>query len=160
MHRKALQEAAKLLPYRIGEWIGSDVQAPAPAVSPLGEILIENRRYENFTTGWRASALLIYCKDSNDLAGYRPGILYRAGGWREISTRPGNLEIGDRAVPCTVHRFGFEGAGLRSCFVIEYAVGGVEIQVEMADCVPVKEQDKIFCTLMEAILPAVMTMEN
>jgi hypothetical protein len=156
--REAFEEAAESIPYRVGEWIGTDVQAPAPAVPPLGATFRQDRRYENFATGWKALISLVYCADPNDVVVYCPKVRYESRGWSESSAIPKKVETRHHIVSSTVHRFVMGDSDQRSCFVSECIVNGIDIQVEMSDIIPEMERDNVFRTLIEGAFPRVESM--
>lgn len=85
-------EAIERVPYRIGRWIGKDVEAQPAAVRLLRPNKLMQRRYTDPFTGEEISLLIVHCGDVRDMAGHYPPVCYPAHGWRELKGQP-DLEI-------------------------------------------------------------------
>jgi hypothetical protein len=99
------------VPQRIGDWTGTDVDAPEAAVALLRPNVLIGREFRHAHTGERATLLVVQCKDARDMAGHWPPVCYPAQGWtlREETQRTlatGLPGLGD--VPVTVYRFALE----------------------------------------------------
>ena len=99
---------ADRLPYRIGEWVGTDVEPPAGAVSLLKPNLLQGREFKNAATGERATITLIQCQDARDMSGHWPPICYRAQGWTLRNSDQRDITVERITVPVTIYRFTIE----------------------------------------------------
>ncbi len=76
--------AIERVPYRVGRWIGRDVDTTPAAVRLLRPNKLMQRRYTDPATGEEVSLLIVHCGDVRDMAGHYPPVCYPAHGWKEI----------------------------------------------------------------------------
>ena len=100
-------QIASTIPYRIGEWVGTDQELPREAYELLQPNVLFSRRYENQQTGEWATFLLIHCKDARDLAGHYPPICYPAHGWSQDDTEPMHENINGLEITGYQYRFSY-----------------------------------------------------
>ncbi len=93
------------IPYRIGPWIGTDVEAPPPAVKLLKPNALLQRRFVDPATGRTFSLLVVHCGDVGDMEGHWPPICYPAHGWVKNSEKETALQVGDALVPASEYHF-------------------------------------------------------
>lgn len=93
------------VPYRIGDWIGVDVEVQAPAIQLLRPNKLLQRRYTTGDGGSAFSLLIVHCSDARDMQGHYPPVCYPAHGWSSLGTAHTSFALGQTAVPCTVYRF-------------------------------------------------------
>ncbi len=92
-------------PYRIGNWVGEDVEVPRGAIEILRPAAILSRRYSNVESGLVADLLIIYCNDSRDMEGHFPPVCYPANGWVASGTNTVSVEVADKTIPMRVYEF-------------------------------------------------------
>ena len=92
-------------PYRIGSWVGEDVEVPRGAIEILRPAAILSRRYSNVESGLVADLLIIYCNDSRDMEGHFPPVCYPANGWVASGTNTVSVEVADKTIPMRVYEF-------------------------------------------------------
>ena len=70
-----------LMPFRLGDWVGTDEDLPAAALEILHASSVVSRQYTNLRTGERARLAIVYCGDARDMLGHHPPICYPRSGW-------------------------------------------------------------------------------
>lgn len=76
-----LREAFAAAPFRVGAWVGTDVEVPRAAVEILQPTAILSRRFRHLTSGLDATLLIVHCADARDMQGHYPPVCYPANGW-------------------------------------------------------------------------------
>ncbi len=104
-YHKAVKVAIEGVPYRIGQWVGTDVDTPIEAVKLLRPNEILHRRFVNTTTNETVALLVVHCTDTNDMLGHYPPQCYPAHGWRREGTQQTTLEFEDQLYPATEYEF-------------------------------------------------------
>ena len=84
-YHQLIRTEAENMPYRVKDWVGSDIDVPPAAVALLRPNILLNRRFKNHRTGQYVSMLLVQCGDARDLLGHYPPVCYAANGWTESS---------------------------------------------------------------------------
>lgn len=129
------------LPYRLGDWVGRDVQLPAAALEILHSAAVVSRSYTHLRSGQQARLAIVYCGDARDMLGHHPPVCYPRSGWNTVridgDPRPAALEfeIDGRAVRANLYRFEKpDGAGLERQITILgfFALPGVGMTPEDA----------------------------
>lgn len=103
-HRK-VRELVDQIPYRVGPWVGTDVEAPPAAVKLLKPNALLQRRFVNPMTGEAFSLLVVHCGDVRDMQGHYPPVCYPAHGWELTTSRQTAIEIGVGSVPAREYDF-------------------------------------------------------
>lgn len=100
------------IPYRLGDWVGRDIELPAAALEILHSSAAVSRSYSNLRTGDQARLAIVYCGDVRDMLGHHPPACYPSSGWsaaRESGELPGGatmrLVLHGREVVANVFRF-------------------------------------------------------
>ena len=109
---QAAAEAIDAVPYKIGPWLGQDVEVSPAAV----ELLKPNRILQRVYTAPGSvepgfSLLISHCGTTKDMAGHYPPICYPAHGWTPRSDRPIELDSRFGTIPARAYRF-TRGRGL------------------------------------------------
>ncbi|MEC9372789.1 MAG: exosortase-associated EpsI family protein [Planctomycetota bacterium] len=78
-----VRAAIDKIPYRVGPWVGADLEAPPAAVKLLKPNRLLQRRYVDPATGESFSLLVVHCADMRDMRGHYPPICYPAHGWTQ-----------------------------------------------------------------------------
>lgn len=100
----AVARSISEIPYRIGPWIGADVEVQLPAIQLLRPNKLLQRRFTKSDGSETFSLLFVHCSDARDMQGHYPPICYPAHGWViEESTRS-DFVLGQFRVPCTIYR--------------------------------------------------------
>ncbi len=100
----AVYQAITDIPYRIGAWIGVDVEAQAPAIQLLRPNKLLQRSYMTADGASAFSLLFIHCSDARDMQGHYPPVCYPAHGWTIVDSTRTVCALGQSAVPCVVYR--------------------------------------------------------
>lgn len=104
-----VQQAVNAVPYRLGDWVGEDVEVPASAVEILRPNAVLSRRFNRLGGGTSVHLLVIHCSDARDMQGHYPPICYPANGWiRTDETGVGDtcsLRIGGESVELRIYNF-------------------------------------------------------
>ena len=100
------------IPYRLGDWVGRDIELPAAALEILHSSAAVSRRYSNLRTGDEARLAIVFCGDVRDMLGHHPPTCYPSSGWtasRAADDPPGaatlRLDLDGREVIANVFRF-------------------------------------------------------
>jgi len=93
------------VPYRIGQWVGVDVEQPPAAVKLLNANRILSRRYRIVDHPGVVDLLIVHCRDARDLQGHYPPTCYPAHGWTAVSSEPKIYMAGPRAIPAVEYFF-------------------------------------------------------
>lgn len=93
------------IPYRIGAWIGTDVEAPPPAVKLLKPNALLQRRFVDPATGRSFSLLVVHCGDVGDMEGHWPPICYPAHGWVLESEKEVAIQVSAVQIPAREYFF-------------------------------------------------------
>ncbi len=96
------------LPFKVGDWEGSDVGVPPAATALLKPNALLSRSYINAADRDSASLVVIHCRDTRDMAGHFPPICYPAHGWQNDEPewrQPVTLDVGGLAVDAIRYEF-------------------------------------------------------
>lgn len=93
------------LPYKIGDWIGTDVEVQPAAVQLLNPNKLLQRRYRNTETGQSAQVLIVHCGNTRDMLGHFPPVCYPAHGWVQLEAHPTQVRITETDNPAMAYRF-------------------------------------------------------
>jgi hypothetical protein len=104
-HHARVRDAAAVLPWHIGPWLGVEVPVPQAAVEILKPNAIVTREYQNIETGERVTMLLIHVRDARDIIGHYPPVCYRSQGWLQTDSRPSDWQMSDRTLRGTEYTF-------------------------------------------------------
>lgn len=117
-----IREAASRIPYRVGDWVGADVDVPPAARELLKPNVLMQRRFVNPNTGQTFNVLLVHCGDTRDMQGHYPPICYKGQGWGSpVAARKVTLALGEGRIPATDYEFRqFMGGSDRRLRVIDF----------------------------------------
>ena len=105
-YHQQVGQAIKDIPYRIGDWMGVDVDQPKEAIKLLHPNAILSRSYVNTKTKQSVSLLLVHCRDARDMAGHYPPVCYPANGWVKKKTRTMSWQVNPSlTVPVAEYEF-------------------------------------------------------
>lgn len=88
-----VKAAQASVPMVIGEWQGTDMEVPEPAIKMLRPNVLISRRYRNMRTGKIMELLFTQCQDGRDLAGHYPPNCYPGNGWQLQARVPTTWEF-------------------------------------------------------------------
>lgn len=100
----AVSDAISSIPYRIGPWIGADVEAQAPAIRLLRPNKLLQRRYLSLDGSRSFSLLFVHCSDARDMQGHYPPVCYPSHGWVINETERVDFVLGQSRIPAVVYR--------------------------------------------------------
>ena len=106
------------VPYKIGPWVGRDVEAAAAATQLLKPVKMMQRRFTDPATGRAFSLLIVYCGDTRDMLGHYPPVCYPAHGWIELDSNPASFELAGLRYPARSYRFRRTVAGVDQTMTI------------------------------------------
>jgi len=115
-YHERVRRAVERIPYRVGSWVGSDVEAQPAAVKLLKPNAMLQRRYVDTETGRSVSLLVVHCGDSRDMLGHYPPVCYPAHGWLEDGLRETTVEIEGMRYPARWYRFRRSASGAEQQF--------------------------------------------
>lgn len=93
------------LPYKVGPWLGRDVEPSAAAVRLLKPNKILQRRYIDQETGRDVQVLIVHCGDTRDMEGHYPPVCYPAHGWTKAGFVDTGVVIAGIVVPARKYTF-------------------------------------------------------
>lgn len=99
--RRALDD----VPYRIGEWVGRDVEPLPAAIELLKPNKILQRSYRSADRNLRVELLIVHCADLRDLAGHYPPICYPSNGWEPGGSAKTTISVGGEDQLAYSYRF-------------------------------------------------------
>jgi hypothetical protein len=122
-------ETIAQIPYRIGPWIGSDMEVQEPAVRLLRPNKLLQRRYVMSDGTGSFSLLFVHCSDARDMAGHYPPVCYPAHGWVMQSSTPVEFWMGRDRVPGVVYTMSLrrQGEETRMTILNFFAVPALEM---------------------------------
>ncbi len=112
------------VPYRVGGWIGTDLDsAPPQVLDTLRPTRVLHRGYVD--GGERCRVVMVHCPDVRDMQGHYPARCYPATGWEEIrkETVKAPLAGGEHDVTVyTFERLGDYGERIRLTVAVFFAL--------------------------------------
>lgn len=105
--------AIERIPYRIGDWVGTDVEVPPAAQRLLRPNKVMQRRYRNMVTGQTFNVLVVHTKDSRDMVGHYPPNCYPANGWTPEDASATTFTLSTGAFGAREYRFNRLVEGVR-----------------------------------------------
>lgn len=100
-----VKTAVSALPYRVGVWVGVDVDTTQEAVKLLKPNIILQRLYRDPATGRSFSLLVVHCKDTRDMVGHYPPVCYPAHGWERGDSHMTSFSTGGASSPAMTYEF-------------------------------------------------------
>jgi len=98
------------MPYRVGPWTGSDLDAAPPQVeSMLKPNRILHRGYINDRASERVRVVIVHCPDVRDMRGHYPPNCYPATGWTPMDHRTLSVPFPDGPHDISVYSFSRSG---------------------------------------------------
>lgn len=107
-----VRTSIEAVPYKIGSWVGADVEAAAAATRLLRPVKLMQRRYSDPATGRSFNLLIVYCGDTRDMLGHYPPVCYPAHGWQPESRSESSFQIDGGRYPATMYQFRRHSLGL------------------------------------------------
>ena len=186
-YHQRVREAISRIPYKIGDWSGTDVDAPRAAIRLLQPNALCSRRYENRQTNQSVSLLIVHCRDARDMGGHYPPVCYRAHGWVQRAARSVLWEVNPRmSVPAAEYEFSmWLPSHSRTLWVVNVLLlpdgsmspdmsrvrsaaadyrthffGAGQIQLAFGERIRASERERIFKTFVNAIVPVIEAMKS
>jgi hypothetical protein len=181
-----VRAAAKALPMRVGDWVGTDVEQPQAAVRLLRPNVIFCRRYDNMSSDDRQEAtfLLVQCPDARDLVGHFPPICYPNQGWKLLGATPTDWTVGGVTVHGTRYEF-LRPSGGAAVIVRNFMIlpdgrfapnmdavdeasknvdrrfyGAAQVQVTMDSSIPEQQRNAVFNALVAGNWPVIEAIRS
>lgn len=98
-----LAQVMQSLPLSVGPWVGQPHTPMSPAVTPLRQVEVVCRRYQNVTTGQDATLLLVWAEDRRDLIGYDVPKWYAGQGWVVRQTAQRAWRVSEQMIPAVTY---------------------------------------------------------
>ncbi len=95
-------------PYRIGNWLGEDVEVPSAAIEILRPNAILSRRFERLDGEMSVDLIIVHCSDARDMQGHYPPNCYPANGWHPCDREEQHewvVLVGGQAIAMRVYSF-------------------------------------------------------
>lgn len=110
--QQRVASAVSAIPLSFGTWRGRDVALPAPARTLLREPVYLAREYLDVGRDLSGSLVVVYCRDTQDLAGHYPPNCYPSSGWKNMGgEKDVPVPIGGEIVPMKRYEFERREAG-------------------------------------------------
>lgn len=103
-----VQQAETLIPYNIGNWVGTDTPIRQEALNILDANSTISRVYRDLLTGQTATLLLVQCADARSLLGHYPPVCYPSQGWSQLSSAITAVPPEFGSFEATEYAFGYE----------------------------------------------------
>jgi len=103
-----VREAAKTIPYQLGNWVGVDSEISRGALQILDAHVALSRSYRQVGTNRAGTLLIVQCADARSLLGHYPPVCYPSQGWSQVSARPHDIEIDGVSLRATEYIFAYE----------------------------------------------------
>ncbi len=100
-----VRERIEAIPYKIGPWLGKDVDVSVAAVRLLRPNKLMQRQYTDQETGRVIQMLVVHCGDTRDMRGHYPPVCYPAHGWRAVSSKEMSVLVEGSSLPARVYEF-------------------------------------------------------
>ncbi len=100
-----VREAIEKIPYRIGAWVGDDIETPPAAVRLLKPNKIIQRKYVDLGSGETFHLLVVHCQQTRDMLGHYPPQCYPAHGWTQEAVRETTLEFNGQTFAARDYEF-------------------------------------------------------
>lgn len=126
------------IPYKIGSWLGRDVDVSVAAVRLLKPNIIVQRQYTDQDSGRSVQLLVVHCGDTRDMRGHYPPVCYPAHGWRRVASESTQVRVRGLLLPATLYHF--------SSFV-----NGVERHMHVVNLFVVPREDAQFYADMDGL---------
>ena len=173
-----IRELRDLIPMRVGDWKGTDIELTPAATKLLRPNTQLMRRYVN-PEGRAADLLLVQCRDARDMVGHYPPVCYPSQGWTRVPGRALGWRIGDQVVPGVEYAFTRDAEGRTTACVVSSLIilpdgryvtkmkdveqascdynkqyyGAAQIQVVLDAAIPAAEREAIVSELLQPNLP-------
>ena len=184
-YHQRMRAVATTLPSRAGDWIATELPAPAEAVEQLRPNLLLCRSYRNLKSGRQVQFLLVQCGDVRDLVAHYPPICYPGRGVHLVTAETRTATAGAMQLPMTRYEFqsntfkdsknvnvdnfmilpdgrvkpdmqGMEREiGLRNRYF-----GAAQVQVVSDGTMPVDQRDEAFKQIVAAYEPLIRAMSG
>lgn len=95
-------------PYRIGNWLGEDVEVPSAAIEILRPNAILSRRFERLDDEMSVDLIIVHCSNARDMQGHYPPNCYPANGWNPSDREEQHewvVSLGEQATAMRVYSF-------------------------------------------------------
>ncbi len=101
----SIRTAVEQIPYKVGPWLGQDVDVAPAAVKLLQPNALVQRHYTDQTSGRPLQLLIVHCGNTLDMQGHYPPVCYPAHGWKQDSSEPLSVTAEGVRLPATLYRF-------------------------------------------------------
>ncbi len=142
-YHAAVREAIALVPFEVGDWVGTDVPAPQAATKLLKPNAMFTREFVNTKTGRKVTLLVVHCRDARDLVGHYPKVCYPAHGWQKNWAEKRQWPVGEQVIPGMEYAFSIRTTSTISAIRVRnfFVVRGDDIHRDM-DGVRKAEEDR------------------
>ena len=103
-----VRDAVVSIPYRVGNWVGTDREIRQEALRILDANVSLSRTYHNLETGRTATLLLVHGQDTRSLLGHYPPVCYPSQGWTQTGAIPRKVSSNGTSVDATEYTFAYE----------------------------------------------------
>lgn len=181
-----VREAIENIPYRIGSWVGDDLETQPAAIKLLKPNKLLQRRYVDPATGRSVSLLVVHCGDMRDMRGHYPPVCYPAHGWRMDDSETSSFSANGQQYPGKEYRFSraLSGSDLEmeifSFFILPdgtiapdmetlsrmagrramAGLGAAQVQIIGGEDLPEEEQRKLVDQFVDAIESMIRTIDQ
>ena len=103
-----VRESEALVPYNVGNWVGTDTEIRQEALNILDANSTVSRTYRDLMTGRTATLLMVQCVDARSLLGHYPPVCYPSQGWSQLSSSHITVPRKPTSYVATEYAFSYE----------------------------------------------------
>lgn len=133
-----VRSSVDAIPYKIGSWLGRDVDVSVAAVRLLKPNIIVQRQYVDQDSGRSVQLLVVHCGDTRDMRGHYPPVCYPAHGWRRLASQSTQVRVSGLLLPATLYHFAS-------------VINGVERRMAVVNLFVVPREDAQFYADMDGL---------
>lgn len=120
---RRVKERVDEIPYKIGSWLGKDIDTSPYAVKLLKPNVILQRSYTDREAGRTVQLLVVHCGNARDMDGHYPPVCYPAHGWTGLRSVDTTVRIAGASLPAKKYTYSRVSDGLeRRMSVVNFFV--------------------------------------
>jgi hypothetical protein len=183
-YHAAVSVKVQAIPFRIGDWVGTDTQIPREAQALLHPNALFARRYRNVRSGEVVTLVIVQCRSARDLRGHYPPTCYPANGYTQTNAWDFHHDIDGLRIDGRLYEFAsstaftasntliynfmllpdgqvvpdMEAVGRAAADYLRHFFGAAQVQVVFASTVMAPQREAIFAEMVRAVRPVLDTI--
>lgn len=110
-HHQLTKKAVTMVPYCIGDWLGTDVEFTDSENRMLRPTAAIRRKYIHSATGESFELMFMYCRDPRSIVGHYPAVCYPAHGWKSVTQVDATWPVGAGTINGREYQFELTNGG-------------------------------------------------